>query len=332
MTQLVSNIPWQNLNSLRKYPLNDAATCLPNATSMTTTRLPEGIVVDLNVWTPFSSDTRLFLGAVSVSANLVTITVAREVGGGFVPVAACTVPAPITVFRSYPLKPLVDGVAGWVAFGPGLGEVNAGNWSFSSYAQSGVLPRLVRSYAQEGVSSIARSGRANGLTGKVKLLSGDTDKLVVEVVKASSIDARTINGQRVNAAIIRLNEAGDEGFRVHSEVLSPCQMAPESGTCRRPTIFTINGVTPDCDGVIHFIVEELTDEILGPQLYLEAEDGRLTFNFETPVDTICERARAKNEYAVLVDPDCEPACVWVAPRPYFDYEPLYDTTSYGGAY
>ena len=136
----VRNQSWYNANASRPYPLDDAASGITDAGAP----LPHHILVDLNLRFPESVATSAFLGAVSVTGTLVTVTILGEQGSDFVPLAAVSLLKPITQGRQYALTPLQDGVGGWLVLGGGVLDSNF-TGRFSEPEQSRLAARCARS-------------------------------------------------------------------------------------------------------------------------------------------------------------------------------------------
>src|SRR5687767_6457318 len=115
----VYNAGWYDRNEDRKYPLDDAATAIDVSGNF----LPPSIITDLQVRWPTPGGRVAFLGAVSVSPTLVTLTIeaadAIDSVADFTPLAVLSVKRPVREGVMYALVPQASGVGGWVVFGSG---------------------------------------------------------------------------------------------------------------------------------------------------------------------------------------------------------------------
>lgn len=236
-----TNANWYNLQETRRYPVDETATGDDDAG----VSLNDGILVDLNLRFPESYGRWAFIGGVTVTANLVTVTFIGthnpDDAAGFTPLAAVTLQQPVTPYRHYQVEALQPGVGGWVVFGNSVNEPGA--FKFSLPSQSLLAPKTTRAYADLPVRSIGKQYLANALTGLVNVTG-------VGFVSVTHEDL-TIGGELVEAMVLRLNPDFAGGVNPLELFKGPCGARPESGTCDRPGIIDINGVTPDCDGNIN---------------------------------------------------------------------------------
>ncbi len=242
----VRNPDWYVLNSVRPYPVDEAATLTDDQGR----QLPHHILVDLNLRFPSTAGQYAYLGGVTVTERLVTVTIvasdhpATPAGavGSFTPLAAVTLPKPVVPGRPYPVDPQYPGVGGWIVFGPGILENYSGR--FSTVQQSLLLPRAARVGRTLPISGIGKLYGDTALTGLVRLKAG-TD---MEIVK----DSRNIDGVVRDVIVFRLvNTTSDPSRNVLNIYKGDCGKRPETQTCGSPEpIENINGVTPDCCGVI----------------------------------------------------------------------------------
>jgi hypothetical protein len=238
------NLGWYASNATRAYPLDDVATARDDAGQ----ELPPQILVDCRVKFPLAMGRFAYISAVTVSPNIVTVILMatadtiRPAGGvpsnGIIdqPLGAVSVPMPVQPYRHYPIQPMATGVGGWVVFGQGVDEPYSGR--FSKPSQSILLPRVASAYYPLPIPTLAKLNTNPPLTGVVLLL-GATDLEVIQ-------DTREIEGGIVDAIIIRLID--NLNRNVYQFYSGPCAGRPESGTCNKPVIETINGVLPDCNG------------------------------------------------------------------------------------
>lgn len=245
---------WMNSNELRNYPLHDSAT----KESVDGTTLPDGIIADMSIMLPESAGRFAYISSAAVTPGLVSLTLlATDVdplrpesessssssspSESLVPIASITVAKPVTIYRHYAIEALYPGVAGWVAFGRDVEEVNAG-YRFLTPLDGLLCSKAVRAYRDLPVSSIGKTGRLVELTGLVELRAGG-DLVINKAV-------RTINGRRREVVAVGLNltETPEDILRKYA---GECGQRPEDRTCAQGRPFvSINGVLPDCEGNI----------------------------------------------------------------------------------
>lgn len=238
----VRNQNWYDLQAGRKYPLDDDSTCIDDSGNL----LRNDLIVDCNIRFPDSLGDTLFVQAITVTENIVTVLIGAAAAGSSAvsSVGAISLPKPITPNVNYSLTPLAAGVAGWVVFGSGISDAFSGR--YATPAQTKIAARNAASYAALPVQSLRKYGLARALT--------DVITVTVEAPIVAEKQTVTINGKPATAVVFRLDAAlGDFEYNPLSHFLGPCGMRPESGTCPAQPIETINGVTPDCNGNIIII-------------------------------------------------------------------------------
>ena len=246
----IRNNHWYNLNELRSYPLDDIATCLSNAGD----RLPANLIEDLRLRWPLSLGQFAFISAATVTRNIVTVLIEVSSSmsndpGSSVLVAGISIPiSELLRSRTYTLQSFVPGVAGYIAIGSGSEVLFTG--VFSSPTQSLLTPRAARFYRLPPITGIRVEGTAARLTGIVNL----TAAAPLSIEKAT----RVINGVEYDNVIVLKLSQSTSGLDIASPVASvfsqfvgPCGGRINSNSCPDPQpISAINGVTPDCDGVL----------------------------------------------------------------------------------
>ncbi len=251
------NQSWYDANAARAYPLDEGASLVTDEGE----QLPHAIITDLQLRFPRSAANTAFLGAVTVTSRLVTLTILGAAQPAvptedpafdteYVPLAALTVLRPVAG-RHYALEAQYPGVGGWVVFGPGLGEAFSGR--FNSETQSAIIPAAARSYLDLPISDAGLFGTANPLTGLVTL-SGGTD---FEITAECREPPAELGGEACdesetsrNVVVFRLkNTDTDQTRNIFDIYRGPCSGRPESLTCGDPQpIEFINTVGPDCCG------------------------------------------------------------------------------------
>jgi hypothetical protein len=269
------NPDWYAGNATRAYPLDDAATARDDAGL----ELPPQLLVDCRVRFPLALGRFAYVGGLTVGPNIVTAVLlaaadaarppaGSPAGGAGTPLGAVSLPTPIVPYRHYPIRPMADGVGGWLVFGPGIDEPYSGR--FTAPIQSLLLPRVASAYRPLPVPTLGKLGVDPPLTGVVQLLGG-TDLEVVQ-------DTREIGGGIVDVIVLRLVDSLNRN--VFGLYAGPCAGRPESRTCARPAVESINGVMPDCDG-------DLTIEFRGANVLEFADGGGLALDLALGMADTC---------------------------------------------
>lgn len=252
----VRNAHFYSRNEGCAYPLDDAATAVDNRG----TRLPNPIVVDINLRWPEQWGPYAFIGSVTVTETIVSVTIQAADAldsTTFSPLAVVAVPQPVDIGRQYALEGQVDGCGGWIVFGRGAREPYKGR--FSSPSQSHLLARTAKAYRTLPVSGLRSHDAGTTLQGIVKLATQEP----LEIVKES----REIDNVVRDCIVLRLIEdAGLDGniavdaegnpvtlndTSVFHEFSGPCGGRPESRSCGDPQpIEFLDVVGPDCNGVL----------------------------------------------------------------------------------
>lgn len=266
------------------YPVDEFATVRDDAGTV----LPANILVDMALRWPKLYGEFAFLASVTVSSGAVTLTIqaatSASVSTGFAPLAVLTVPRPIVLGRQYPLSPQAAGVGGWVAFGSG---VNDGSYAgrFSSPAQSVLCGRVARSYRDLPVQSMQAAGAATALTGLIRLRALAPLEIAVEEHEIETVLRDCI--------VFRLVDAAGATTSVFEAFAGPCSGRLESHSCGDPQpIEFLNGVGPDCAGVITLALGGCADVIPGDEAGLVA----LTCNLQ--LADACADKRLDVDYGV----------------------------------
>ncbi len=252
----IRNAHWYSRNEASAYPLDDIAT----ATDHRQQRLPNNVLVDLNLRWPDTWGRYAFISSLTVTPTIVSLTIQTATtldGETFAPLAVLAIEQPVEQGRQYKLDGQIPGVAGWVVFGRGVLEPYRGR--FAEPRQGVLLARVARPYRALPVTGLRASDAGTALTGVVKLRA----EAPLELVKES----REIDGVVRDCAVLRLVEdAGTDGViavdvngnpvtanetSVFRQFSGPCGGRPESGSCGDPQpIEFIDVVGPDCDGVV----------------------------------------------------------------------------------
>jgi len=273
----VRNQNWYDLQAGRRYPLDDRSTGLSDTGAM----LDDSILVDCHIRFPSNIGAVAFVQAITVSNTLVTVLVgvADEAltQNSVRTIAAVSVTKPAQLNKNYAITALVPGVAGWVVFGAGIATDFTARYTAPS--QSLLLPRCARAYRPLPIPTIGRVNLGTALTGIVKL-----EALAPVVAERKTL---TIADKTVNAIEFRLaGNLTNVTYNPYSYFLGTCGQRPESGTCPKQPIESINGIVPDCNGNI-----TITGD--GIDIYPFVDGGGLGLDVPFGLADICDKPTTK---------------------------------------
>lgn len=243
----IINNNWFNLNSTRRYPVDDFAT----GESDEGFDLPNDIITDIRLRFPRSLGSFASISSINCTDKIVTVTIVghdnhpsvSNVSGSmenFQPLAVISAAKPLTANTPYKLKALSSGVFGWIVFGEGVEKRFSGR--FSNSDQALISPRLAYSYGSYPVTSLSTIDNSIKLIGDVSL-RGIGDLRV-------AIEQRSIRGLgTVNALVFQLFSPSDDA-NLYKKYLGKCQGRPESDSCKKISVEYINNIQPDCYGNI----------------------------------------------------------------------------------
>jgi hypothetical protein len=248
----VRNNHWNNLNELRNYPLDDTASALSNSGD----RLTASLIADLRLRWPITYGRYAFVSSAAVTNHIVTLMIEATDDPDNSPVSSTLIAgislplADLTQGRTYSLEAFQSGVGGFIIIGSGVDKTFKG--VFSSPRQSLLTPRAARASRVPPVPTLGIDQAATGLKGVVNL----TAVAPLHLSKAT----RVIDGVEYdNVIVFRLVEeaagiaTGTGRGSVFSQYAGPCGKRTGSSSCDDPQpIETINGIAPDCNGVITF--------------------------------------------------------------------------------
>lgn len=247
----VRNQNWYNLQSTRRYPLDDKSTGVDDAGAF----IRDDILVDCHIRFPETLGNYLYVQGITVSANLITIVfgAAETLTSTDNPtVAAISVSKPAAANVHYAVEALQDGVSGWVVFGPGVDTNFTGR--YTTPAQTYIGLRNARPYRPLPIPTLGKIDLGTSLSGLVRLTATPpvTATYIDETLLASDQrlpkydpQTQTTNFEPVRA-ILFSTEAPNIAFNPLTYFLGPCGQRPESGTCPKTPIERINGLQPDC--------------------------------------------------------------------------------------
>lgn len=274
----IRNLNWYNLQATRRYPIDDTA----NGESSDNQSLPNDIIVDAHIRFPNSLGNFAYVQGVTISAGIATVLigVSESFNSEGATIGAVSAPQPVMPGVHYPIASTTGGVAGWLVFGAGAQTSFSGR--FLAPKNSLIAARCARGYRPLPIVDIGKKSLSTALSGIVKIVGESPVEIITRSV--------SIEDQNVNAFVFRLNQS-DNTLRYNplSYFLGPCGQRPESGTCLKEPIETINGVAPDCAGNIAVEFENLSAvnfgdcggfDILTPLTLAQICDGS---NYKPPV-------------------------------------------------
>lgn len=248
----VRNQNWYNLQSTRRYPLDDKSTGLSDTGEL----IREDIVVDCHLRFPETIGKYAYVQGLTVTENLITIVfgAAETLTSENNPtIAVASVAKPTAINVSHDITPMMSGVSGWITFGPGIETNFVGR--YSTPIQTYVDLRNARAYRPLPIPTLGKVDLNTALSGLVLLTA--TSPVVASYVDENFVvpeerlpkydpQTQTTNYEPIKA-IIFSTDAPTAAFNPLQEFLGPCGQRPESGTCPKKPIERINGVAPDCE-------------------------------------------------------------------------------------
>lgn len=243
----VRNQNWYDLQAGRRYPLDDRSTGVDDTGAF----IQDDVLVDCHIRFPSTLGAHAFVQSITITPALVTIVfgVAAELDStDCASLAAITIPkTTVAAGVNYTITPLLPGVAGWIALGRGIQEAFIGR--YSTPIQTVISPRCARPYTPLPIPTLGKLNLATSLQGLISILG-------IPPVEAF-YDEITVGTETVRAIVFRLLTTfnGDNPLKTF---LSACGERPESGTCPKIPLETINGVAPDRHGNINLVFDGFT--------------------------------------------------------------------------
>ena len=246
----IRNNHWYNLNEQRDYPIDDTASAL----SDTGDRLTAALIQDLRLRWPTTYGQYAFISSVSVTPYIVTFMIEAtndldNSPSSSVLIAGVSIPlSELTQGRTYIMQTFKEGVGGFVTIGSGVDQLFKG--TFSTPRQTLLTPRAARATRTPPIPTIGIEQAATALKGVVNLTAIAPLQL--------SKETRVIDGVEYdNVIVVKLLEEPTEiatdtfSETVFSRFAGPCGRRVGSKSCVDPQpVETINGIGPDCDGVL----------------------------------------------------------------------------------
>lgn len=248
----VRNQNWYNLQSTRRYPLDDKSTGVDDSGAF----IRDDIIVDCHIKFPSTLGDYLYVQGINVSDNLITLVfgvAATLTGSDNNTIAALSIPKPAATNTNYFVDALQPGVSGWVAFGPGIDVNFVGRYSTAEQTFIGL--RNARPYRPLPIPTMGKVNLNTALSDLIRLTATSPvtatyidENLLPEEQRLPKYDPVT---QQTNTSPIRAllfsTTAPTAAFNPLTYFLGPCGQRPESGTCPKKPLERINGVEPDCD-------------------------------------------------------------------------------------
>jgi hypothetical protein len=242
----VRNQNWYNLQSTRRYPLDDKTT----GEDDTGVPIRDDIIVDCHIRYPSSVGQYLFVQGINVTQSLVTVVIGAADGlddTDCPTVAVVTVEKPAARNVNERLTAFVPGLSGWIAFGPGIDTNFVGR--YSTPRQTFIGLRNARPYTPLPVPSLGKDTVAEFLQGIVSIVAeSPVTATYHENYTLPKYDPETEETNSLPVqAIVFSTEAPTAQFNPQTFFLAPCSQRPESGTCNKTPLERLNGVEPDCE-------------------------------------------------------------------------------------
>jgi hypothetical protein len=246
----IRNNHWYNLNEQRDYPLDDMASALSDNGE----RLPAALISDMRLRWPITYGRYAFISSASVTPHIVTFMIEATNDLDNSPsssVLIAGISIPLLEFiegRTYALTTFKPGVGGFVTIGSAVDVPFKG--VFSTPRQTLLTARAARYSRVPPISTLGIEQAASALTGVVNL----TALAPLQLAK----ETRVIDGVEYDNVIVfrlveEISDIAVDTFTssVYSRYAGPCGRRVGSKSCLDPQpVQTINGITPDCDGVI----------------------------------------------------------------------------------
>lgn len=285
----IRNQNWYNANETRRHPLDDQSTALDDNGA----ELRDNIIVDCDIRFLADAGDQLYIQGITVSAGLVSVVFGAASSGApqfSTTVAAVTVAQPVTKYRHYAITAINGEIDGWIVFGSGVDEPCA--FRFSSPTQSAISARAGSPYSALPVPHIKKTGVAAGVGGEITF-EGLSPIVVayeeIEIAPETTVDAIVF---KLDTQLVRSD------YNPLTEFLGPCSGRPDSQTCGKDPIESINGVEPDCSGNI---VIEFQDPLTSAAFY---GCGGIGIDLDIGLEELCTALEPKRPQE-FADKCCE---------------------------
>ena len=250
----VRNQNWYNLQSTRRYPLDDTSTGEDNNGG----NIKDNIFVDCHIRAPRKYGEYLYIQGVNISDTLISVVIGAAetlTAENNTTIGVVSVLKPLAEFVNVAVTATQPGVTGWLAFGSGIRELFSGR--YATAAQTLIAARCGRPYNELPLQTLGKYNLATALSDIVNLTAAAPVTATYHneyVVPKYNPETGETNSKAVKA-IVFSGQAPTADFNPYSYFLGPCSQRPETGTCQKKPIETINGVSADCEtGNINIVV------------------------------------------------------------------------------
>lgn len=247
----IRNNHWYNLNEQRSYPLDDTASCISDNEQ----RLPSTIIQDIRIRWPSQYGKYAFVSAVSATPYIVTVMIEvsetlDNLDRSSTLIAGITVPrAQLLAGQALTLQPFKNYVGGFISFG-NFDDLNFSGY-FSSPLQSLLTARAARYVRTPPIPSIGVENTATVLRGVVNFTGVAPMQVVKEPKVIDGVEYENVIVFRLAQPTLEFDQATSLVGSVFSEFAGECGKRVGARACDDPQpIESINGVRPDCDGVL----------------------------------------------------------------------------------
>ena len=241
----VRNLNWYNLQSTRRYPLDDSCTGEDDNGKS----LLNDILVDCHLRFSEDSGKYAYVQAITISAGLVTVIIgaSHSLSDTGTSIAAVTIPKPVSQNINYAVTSFSGDTAGWLVFGGAIDGPDV-TYRFTYPQQSLLAARCARAFSPLPIPSMKKLGVGTALKDIVNIV-GETPLLI-------TTKTEVINDIPRQLIVFSLNTSDTTlAYNPLSYFLGTCGQRPESGTCSKVPIATINGISPDCFGNIDIVFD-----------------------------------------------------------------------------
>lgn len=246
------NEHWYSLNEGRAYPIDETASLTADDGSL----VNNAVISDMKLRWPAAYGAYAFIGSITVTENLVSVTFLASdtptATSGFKPLGFALAIKPAVDGKQIAVTAQATGFTGWIVLGSGATVRGKYSAKFSSPAQTRLAAKAARSYTTPALSSIRAGNAADKLTGLVKLRAEDPLFITSEERRIDKVMRKVI--------VVRMKDTSTTGLvttsnpdlktNIFKQYADPCGARPDSYTCPYDPIEFINGVGPDCSGMI----------------------------------------------------------------------------------
>lgn len=247
----IRNNHWYNLNEQRNYPIDDTASCM----SDTEQRLPSTIIQDIRIRWPIQYGKYAFVSAVSATPHIVTVmievaTTLDNLARDSTLIAGITIPrAELLPGQALTLQAFRNYVGGFISFG-NFADLDFSG-AFSTPLQSLLTARAARYVRTPPIPSIGVENAATALRGVVNFTGVAPMQLVKEARIINGVEYENVIVFKLAQPTLEFDQETTTVDSVFSEFAGDCGKRVGARSCDDPQpIESINGVRPDCDGVL----------------------------------------------------------------------------------